>query len=181
LAVFRSSNILANYNFPLIAALEVFMVNPDNKIEKYAFLRLYEHDFEMALQTAQVLDVHENNNVRFPLLRDIVVTYCRPFTESNGIGINKDFHGVKKFPNEEMKSLHAKLLTLRKELFAHTDLTYKNPKISNWSTDERKWFPMSFKGYDYAQLNTELPNIVKLINFVLMDLKEKLAVYEQNL
>jgi hypothetical protein len=40
---------------------------------------------------------------------------------------------------------------------------------------------MSFKGYDYAQLNTELPNIVKLINFVLMDLKEKLAVYEQNL
>ena len=156
------------------------MVKPVNQIEKYAFLRLYEHDFEMALQTIKTLDDHENNNVRYPLLRDIVVTYCRPFTESNGIGINKDFHGVKKFPNEQMKLLHSKLLTLRKELFAHTDLTYKNPKISNWSTDERKWFPMSFKGYDYELLNNELPNIQNLINYVQTDLKEKLALYEKN-
>jgi hypothetical protein len=156
------------------------MVKPENQIEKYAFLRLYEHDFEMALQTIKTLGDHENNSVRYPLLRDIVVTYCRPFTESNGIGINKDFHGVKKFPNDQMKLLHSKLLTLRKELFAHTDLTYKNPKISNWSTDERKWFPMSIKGYDYELLNNELPNIVNLINYVQTDLKEKLASYEKN-
>lgn len=156
------------------------MVKLENRVEKYAFLRLYDHDLEMAIQTIKVLRRYRRKDVRFPLLRDIVVTYCRPFTESRGDGIRKDFLGVRKFENPEMESLHNKLVNLRSELFAHTDLTFKKPQIANWSKGDKKWFPMAFKGFSYEELDSELPNIINLIKYVQEDLKKQINKYEKS-
>ncbi len=155
------------------------MVKPEHQVEKYAFLRLYDQDFEMALHTIKVLKRYRKSDVRFPLLRDIVVSYCRPFTESRGIGIKKDFLD-NRFPDEEMEELHEELLKLRKQLFAHTDLSYKQPKISNWSTEQKKWFPVSFKGFDYQALDSKLPKIQRLIQCTQSNLREKIAEYENH-
>ncbi len=94
-------------------------------------------DFESALYTLKVLRRYKKKDVRYALIRDVIVTYSRPFTESKGFNIAKDFCGAK-FDDKDMKELHDELLSLRKELFAHTDLTYKNPKVTNWSTDTYK-------------------------------------------
>ena len=156
------------------------MVKPEYKIEKYAFLRLYEHDFEMALHTIKLLRRCRNKEVRYSLLRDIVVTYCRPFTESRGKDIKKDFLGFKKYESENMKALHARLMHLRGSLFAHTDLTFKNPQIANWSEGDRKWFPMAFTFFDYEKLDGELPEIENLIKFTNKALIAQLREFEKS-
>ncbi len=156
------------------------MIKPKNKIEKYAFLRLYAMDLKEALQTIRVLRRYRRKDVRFPLLRDIVVSYCRPFTESRGQGIKKDIHDVK-FQNHDMELLHEELLTLRKQLFAHTDLTYKTPQISKWSKGGNKWFPMSFKGFNYDHLDEKMLEIKKLIEYVQLKLKEQIKQHEKSI
>jgi hypothetical protein len=155
------------------------MVKPENLIEKYKFLRLYDMDFECVLQTIKILKRYRKKDVRYALLRDIVVTYCRPFTESKGFKIGKDFCGVK-FEDKNMKQLHKELLSLRKEIFAHTDLKYKNPKVVNWSTESYKWFPMSFKGFDYDAVDNKLPEIIRLVNYVRKQNQDNIAKYEKN-
>lgn len=150
-------------------------------MEKYKFLRLYDMDFEMALHTIKILKRYKKKDVRYPLLRDVIVTYSRPFTESRGFNITKDFFGVKFKPSEiEMKRLHDELKVLRNELFAHTDLTHRNPKVVNWSTATYKWFPMSFKGFDYEVLERQLTNIKKLIEHAQLQLRHQISEYEKS-
>jgi tRNA U55 pseudouridine synthase TruB len=156
------------------------MVKPENRVEKYAFLRLYEHDLEMALQTAKIMNRYRKTDVKFALLRDLVVTYCRPFTESRGEGITKDFFAIKKFESNEMKELHNELMELRSSLFAHTDLNFKKTQIANWSNDEKKWFPMAFRGYDYTLLADKVPEIVKLISYARNQLVLQIRQYEES-
>ena len=157
------------------------MVKPENRIEKYAFLRLYAHDLESALQTAKIISRYKKMDVRSALLRDIVVTYCRPFTESRGEGIIKDFFSIKKFESEDMKLLHNELIKLRSSLFAHTDFNFKKPQIANWSDGDKKWFPMAVKHYDYSKLNDQLISIVQLIKYVKLKLVLEIDQYEKNL
>jgi hypothetical protein len=64
-------------------------------------------------------------------------------------------------------------MDLRKHLFAHTDLTYRNPKIVNWSSEEYRWFPMSFRGFSYEDLNKRVDDIAVLIRSVQMKLRKK--------
>lgn len=155
------------------------MVKKENILEKYKFLRLYDMDFESALHILKVLRRYKKKDVRYALIRDVIVTYSRPFTESKGFNIDKDFCGAK-FDDKDMKELHDELLRLRKELFAHTDLTYKNPKVRNWSTDTYKWFPMSFKGFDYKTLEDKLPEIKRLIEHVQKQNRLKISEHEKN-
>ena len=156
------------------------MEKPESRLEKYAFLRLYEHDFEMALHTLKVLRRCRNNEVRYALLRDIIITYCRPFTESKGKEIKKHHFGFSKFESESMGNLHKKIIGLRNSLFAHTDLSFKNPQIANWSTNEKKWFPMSFTGFDYVQLDNETLEIESLIKYSKKRLLEKIQEFENS-
>lgn len=155
------------------------MVKTKNILEKYKFLRLYDMDFESALWTLKVLRRYKKKDVRYALIRDVIVTYSRPFTESKGFDIGKDFCSVK-FDSNDMEKLHDDLLRLRKKLFAHTDLTFKNPKVTNWSTDTCKRFPMSFKGFDYKTLEDKLPEIKRLIECVQKQNRLKIAEYEKS-
>lgn len=154
-------------------------MNVEMKIEKYKFLRLYDIDFEMALRTIAILKRYRKKDVKYALLRDIVTTYARPFTESKGFKINTDRHGVK-FQNDDMKNLHDELMDIRMQIFAHTDLTYRHPKVANWSSDSQKWFPMSFRAFDYNNLISRVEEIKKLIKYVRQQLKEKLAKCEES-
>lgn len=155
------------------------MVKTKNILEKYKFLRLYDMDFESALWILKVLSRYKKKDVRYALIRDVIVTYSRPFTESKGFNISKDFCGVK-FDDPDKKKLHDDLLRLRNELFAHTDLTFRNPKVANWSTDTYKWFPMSVKGFDYKDLESRLPEIKRLVRYVQKQNRLKIAEYEKS-
>lgn len=149
-------------------------------IEQYKFYRLYEHDFDNAIHTLKIFKKYKKVDVRHALLRDIIVTYARPFSVSYGIEIPKHILSPKLVPSHS-KALHEELFNVRNQLFAHTDLLYKNPKVVKWDSGKYKRFPMSFKGYDYNQLNRRVDEITNLIYAVQEELRRKIREIERDL
>lgn len=150
-----------------------------NIIEKYEFYRLYSIDLDTAKHSLQVLKRYRLKDVRFCLLRDIVVSYARPFTKNKGEKIPKHTLTPKVVP-KHLRPLHDELIDARNQLFAHTDYTYRRPKTVNWSTSERKWFPMSFRGYEYDKLDRRVAEIETLIRAVTGNLCREIEQIEEN-
>lgn len=145
------------------------------------FLRCYDMDLEMALHTIKMLKRYRKKDVRYALLRDIVISYGRPFSKNKGLSEKTDEHRVDFQKNKDFEFLHEELLTLRHQLFAHTDLKYKNPKIPTRSKGEHKWYPMSFKQLDYDYLVNNVPEIKKLIEYVQIELRKQLKIHEKSI
>ncbi len=146
-------------------------------IEQYKFYRLYDIDLDAALHTIKILKRYKRTDVRNALLRDITVAYTKPFSVNKGHKISK--HNLSlKFVPAKLRALHKELMDLRKQLFAHTDLTFRNPKVANWSSGEYKWFPMSFKGFNYKSLNKRIDNIETLIRSVQDELRKTIIKIE---
>ena len=152
----------------------------DAAFEKYCFLRLYSVDLDTALHTLKVMRRYRREDVLFPLLRDVVVTYVRPFSSNKGQVYGNDELSSKKHVPKELRELHDELVRARKEQFAHTDLKYYRPKISNFSGAKRLWFPMAFRSYDYRALLQQLPKIELLIRSVETSVNTEIANHERN-
>jgi len=150
------------------------------KKEQYHFLKLYSVDFDSAKRILQVLKRYRRKDVRYCILRDLIVTYCRPFSVNKGDKITKHTLTVKVVP-KELRPLHNELLAIRNQLFAHTDYTYRQPKVVNWSTDTYKWFPMQFRGFDYGKLDNRIPEISKLIQSVESNLQARIDKIEDSI
>ena len=154
-------------------------INPTS-FEHYKFYRLYDMDFDSALHTLKILKRYKRLDIRNALLRDITVTYARPFFGNKGDNISNHILSLKFIPSRQ-RNLHNELMNLRKQLFAHTDLTYRNPRIANWSSGQRRWFPMSFRGYDYSSLDKRMDEIESLISSVQDELRKKIKEIEKQL
>ena len=126
-----------------------------------------------------ILKRYRRKDVRYCLLRDIIVSYSRPFSGNKGETIPKHVLTKKVVP-KHFRTLHDELIDARNQLFAHTDFTYRRPKAANWSTPERKWFPMSFRGYDYDKLDLRIPEIEVLVKSVEDNLHEEITKMEEN-
>ncbi|BEQ15764.1 hypothetical protein [Desulfoferula mesophila] len=157
--------------------------NHDKQYQKYLFYKVYTIDFDTALRTLRVLSRYRKNDVRYCLLRDIVITYCRPFSKNKGSNFHNSLRS-KKFVPQIFLPFHTELMAVRNQLFAHTDLTYYRPQVVNWSTPGQIRFPMAFKGYDYAKLNARVSEIKKLVNSVAQKLQNEIdqmeKIYAQN-
>lgn len=131
--------------------------------EQYCFLRLYAIDLDTALHTIKVMRRYKRNDVQFPLLRDVAVTYARPFSGNHGNEISKHQLSKKDHVPKPLRPLHDEMIRLRMKQFAHTDLKFYSPKVAKFTGKSKPWFPMSFKGYDYGALLGRLHEIEALI------------------
>ena len=145
--------------------------------EQYYFYRLYSIDFDTTRHALRVLKRYRRQDVRVCILRDTVVSYARPFS-GNRVEKTRNHQLRRKFVPAEFRALHEELLRLRCEQLAHTDRTYYKPKVANWSKPGRKWFPMSFRGYDYSKLDSQVPNIERLVAAVERNLQSEIAAIE---
>ncbi len=143
------------------------------RLEQYYFHRLYSIDLDSARHALRVLRRYRRKDVRYCLLGHVVVTYIRPFSSNKGIRISNHALNEKVVPTG-MRSLHRELKNSRDKQFAHTDYEYSRPKAVDWSSPQGKWFPMSFRGYDYAQLDTRVPEIERLVEAVERNLKGRI-------
>ena len=110
----------------------------------------------------------------------MVVCYSRPFSGNRGETIPKHFLSINTVP-KHLRHLHEELITLRNQLFAHDDYTYRKPKVANWSTPTQKTFPMSFHGYDYNKLDSRFVEIEELVNKVAENLQLEIDKIEKDL
>lgn len=145
--------------------------------EKYCFLRLYAIDLDTALHTIKVLRRYKRADVQYSLLRDIAVTYARPFSGNEGDKIPNHRLQKKHIPIR-LKHLHEELVRLRKEQFAHTDLKFHRPKVAKFPGTAKPWFPMAFRNYNYDNLLSQLSEIEELIRDVERSIQFELATYE---
>lgn len=149
------------------------------QLEQYHFYRLYSIDLDTTKGSLRILKRYRRKDVRYCLLRDIVVSYCRPFSGNKGEKIlNHKLY--EKFVPEEFRPIHKELVGLRNQLFAHTDYTFRQPKVVNWSRGSIKWFPMQFRGYDYAKLDRRISEIEKLVTIVEKNLQTKINKIQEN-
>ena len=147
--------------------------------EQYYFYRLYSIDLDTTLHTLQLLKRYRRKDVRYCILRDIVVSYARPFSGNRGDQSHN--HSLKKkLVPTEFRALHEELLRLRCQQFAHTDKTYYKPKKVNWSKAGRKWYPISFKGYDYSTLDGQVRKIEQMVKAVERNLQKKIYAIEKS-
>jgi hypothetical protein len=117
----------------------------------YLMSRLYWHDLQEALQTLKLMRRLRRPHTRFCLLRDFVVSYCRPFSENRAPLIRTHRLGLRFVPIPN-RALHAELLTLRSQVFAHTDFEYHRPRVSRWVTARGPYYPMTIRTATYTAL-----------------------------
>jgi len=146
--------------------------------ETYYFLRLYSIDFNAAANTARMIKRYKRGDVVSALLRELAVSYARPFSVNKGKLFPKHQLSLVYVPKAS-RSLHSELLELRQHQFAHTDLNFHSPKISRLITKGEPIYPMSFKSFDYQALLRQLPAIETLINEVALNVNAKIKQYEQ--
>lgn len=147
--------------------------------EQYYFYRLYSIDFDTTLHTLRLLKRYRRQDVRYCILRDVVVSYARPFSGNRGDHSHSQ-QLTKKVVPVQFHALHAELLRLRCQQFAHTDKTYYKPMAANWSKPGRKWFPMSFRGYDYSVLDAQVRKIQQMVVAVERNLRERVREIEDS-
>lgn len=147
--------------------------------EPYYFLRMYSVEFSTARCAVKVLKRYRRPDVQYALLRDLIVTYVRPFSTNKGAQ-SKHTLGVKAHVPPLMKTLHEELVRVRMQQFAHTDLTYYSPSTMAFkgANGEFHEYGMMFKGYDYAALLRKLPQIEELIRAVESSVNAEIAKQE---
>lgn len=161
------------------------MSNDDLKVkrehEKYLFLRIYSMDFDGVKYSLLALEKVQEKDIRYRLLREIAVSYARPFSTNRGKLIPKDQCPERLVPKKHM-GLHRELLKLRFELFAHSDLNRYDPVIGRgWKGKVRWVYPMSFRGFNYEHLDKQVPDIRKLVRGVTDALQIEIEAYEAKL
>ena len=151
----------------------------ENQLEHYYFYRLYSIDLDSVKNCLKILKRYSRKDVRYSLIRDIVVSYARPFSGNQGKLLSK--HRLpKKLVPKQYRQLHKELIDARNELFAHTDYKYRRPKVANWSTESHRWFPMSFRGNDYSKLDSRISEIESLVRSVEESLQSEIIEIEKN-
>lgn len=146
---------------------------------------MYSIDLDTALNSIKVLRRYKRPDVQYALLRDLTITYVRPFSGNTGdTGKERTQRNhmltTKKRVPKHLLPLHKELLRLRREQFAHTDLSYYKPRAVGISFVSSGAYGMTFKGYDYAALLTKLPQIEELIRAVEKSVTAEIAVFEAN-
>lgn len=141
------------------------------QFEQYKYQRLCEVDFDEALEALRVLRRYRRPDVRYCLLRTIVVTYARPFAVNRGVVGSRHTLSKLVVPRTQV-ALHKELIDRRNRLFAHTDFSFRRPQVARLEQRGRVAFPMGFGQLDYPALDRRLGEIERLVRAVLANLRE---------
>jgi hypothetical protein len=137
----------------------------DAEEEFYVFLRMSEAELSQAIEALGLITKFKNEFVRLCLLKQASIDYCKPFTNSHG------FFSRHRLPDKvvpsKMRGLHKKLWDLRNQVFAHTDIKARNPRLHAWTKGHPKLiFPIVFKTHDYPTLLGRIEEIRSLFRAV---------------
>ena len=135
----------------------------DREIDAYGFLRLYSIDLEMARQSCDLLTTIAELQAQHAILRDAVISYCRPFS-GNRAKDGSTHHLSLRFVPRDLRELHDELFDLRMQAFAHTDVEFRRPQIGRWPRAAGGAnYVMGFRNPSYDDLLRRLPELRELV------------------
>ena len=133
----------------------------DAKIkEYYAFMRLADSDFDSARRSIKSLSRVRHPDTVSAIIRDSLISYARPFTGNRGIIKKKNLRLLESLVPEKMLEAHKKIMDVRNQIVAHTDVSYRKPMVGKIKGKSSKLYPISYKGFYYEDL-LKLPNILE--------------------
>lgn len=153
------------------------MLTVEEKLEAYYFLRYSRIDLDMAAIRLADAAKEADRKVRTLLIESGVVAYCRPFSGNKGMVRklvdktgNKVVRQGKEQPfiyrlNEVLPGcvadpqLHGKVIALRHQLFAHTDLSFQDAQV----LPHEGRYLMRFRLADFDALSVELSAIMAMV------------------
>ena len=95
-----------------------------SKIDKRV-LRLLSarRDLEYTEEAMQFFLGTTSGELRYHLFVSMVVAYCRPFTENEGVGSLKiEYPNYPDYPDQEMNIRHERIISIRHQFLAHSSL-----------------------------------------------------------
>ncbi len=139
-------------------------------IKQMECYRLFSSDMNDAFHGLKMLRKYKRGDIRYCLIQMVVVSYARPFSSNKVLGEQKKGrYDLKKEIHvpQALWSFHEEVIEMRNQVFAHTDHSFRKPKIANWSNDEQgMFFPMVARGFYYDTVNKKVPEISTLIEAV---------------
>lgn len=146
------------------------------ELETYCFFRLYSGDLNECRHLIRMIRRYRKNDVRYALLRDLAVTYSRPF--SGNSRKNKGKHHLSLcFVPAEHKEIHNRLFELRNSQFAHSSMRFHDSKLAKLGNV----IAMSRKSVDFAYLERSLSDIERLVVSVETNVNEAALAMQASL
>jgi hypothetical protein len=127
---------------------------------------LYSVNLSDVKHSLKVLRAFEEKDVRWIILRELVVAYARPFSANNDDQGKRHRLDPDRVVPGELRDLHDELISLRNELIAHTDFDRWKPRVSGWPMTTTKVWGMVIRAPDYAALDARVPEIERLVDAV---------------
>lgn len=144
--------------------------------ENYVFLQLCDSDLESAFRSHSLASQTELGYELLVFLRDAVVSYGRPFSRNRSIHRKNRTLGLEYVPIEYL-DLHNHILSLRNTLFAHSDLTAKEPTLTFLGMNKPK-ITVSYKNNYLSDIEEGLKNLGVLTEKVRIIIREELQSLE---
>ncbi len=148
-------------------------------IEYYAFMRLADSDLDSALRSIKSLRRVKHPDSVSAIVRDSLVSYARPFTGNRGVVKKRNLRLIESLVPDELKTSHEKVMNIRDQIVAHTDVSYRKPIVGEFKGKSSKLYPISYKAFYYEDI-LKLPKILEpLIMMVGKNLWDEIQRYEQ--
>jgi hypothetical protein len=113
-------------------------------------------------------DYKDVSKLKMPLLRDVIIAYAAPFTNSYG-RISNRFHLEEDLIPHSLMPVHRKVCADRDQVIGHCDIGARDPRVSLIGTSIR------MAGYYWKDYEVLIPDFKKLI----LAVQENLNKYNQ--
>ena len=131
--------------------------------ERYVFYIKATGDIEAALQSLALIPKTDDNYIKAALIRDAIVSYCRPFTRNDTVfphsrtvikkgqkkkKVSKQLWLPHSFVPPRKRVLQRKVMWARNKLIAHSPLKEREPRLALLGGQ----FFVTMKGFYYKEL-----------------------------
>jgi len=150
--------------------------------EQYVFYRMALSDIQSAKRVCDLALKQTDNELKYSMIRDAIVIYCRPFSRCNG---KFGSHKLDKHISDQLDlSIHRRLIQWRDQIIAHSDIDVRDPKLHCWTNLRGNTYPIVFTGFYGSNMPKEedIKSICeKLEEILLLKIKESEAVFSANI
>jgi hypothetical protein len=133
--------------------------------EQYKFHKLAGYDLQNAELALERIPTCNDRFIQHALIKDAVISYAKPFFNSQGTYRN-NYQLSSKFVSKEFKDLHKTILSSRKEVFVHTDLTARTLEIARIKGKIEYMYIVSVHGLSPDEFLPLIPKMKELVKSV---------------
>lgn len=157
------------------------------KEEKYIHFVSSSDVLNKSRQTLKEIKSHKNHPLVGPAFQFALIEYSKPYTTS--FGAELDNKGNRKhrfclddeFVPEKFKELHSEIVTARKQIHAHDDLSVKEAKLYVSETEVEKMVGTIQNNIDPTEKLSKIDQIIEMIESTLPKMYDEIINLQKEL